>query len=134
MRVIADILWGEDVGHEKEVAYADKRGRVTRLTLLEAFLRIEKDTEEAFTTVSGRLFPWMVDFRVGRENKRNHRNIERFDEAFAKALEKSSDIYSFYSILTRDGKLTPEEIRQDLKGLVMAGYDTSSRGAASALY
>ena len=104
------------------------------LSLEEAYMRIESDCDAAFKTVMNQLFPVLLDWHLGPLNRRNHKNRLAFDAGLRKFLASSSQEDTLYGRLKRDLKLPEEDILEDLKGLMFAGFDSTSRACTGTIF
>ena len=85
-------------------------------------------------TFFNQMLPQFIDINVGSKNRRNRKNSLELHRRLVAFLEKSSDPNSLYHQLLKEGGMTLDDILNDLKGVLMAGFDTTSRGTIAALY
>ena len=80
------------------------------------------------------VFPIAFDLNLGSGNRRNRRNALSLHETLVNFLRTSTDKSSLYHQMLEEGEITFEEILNDLKGTLMAGFDTTARGTITTLY
>lgn len=78
--IISEILFGCDIRDKLDlVNYTDSTGSVHKVNLYECLMKISHDCSFASMKPLNVIFPWLVKFGVGSENKRNNMNSDEFE-------------------------------------------------------
>ena len=133
MSAVTNILFGDCSGAPL-VPYVDSSGLSHLVSLEESYMRVYMDCDAAFKTVLNQLFPVLLDKHIGPLNRRNYNNRLAFDEGLRKFLANSAQDSTLYGRLKMELGVSEEEIMEDLKGLIFAGFDSTSRGCAGTVY
>ena len=133
MSAVCHILFGDSSGSPL-VPYVDPNGRKHMISLEESYMRVETDCDAAFKTVLNQLFPFLLDNHLGPLNRRNHNNRLAFDAALKQFLANSPQDDTIYGRLIREVNASEEDILDDLKGLMFAGFDSTSRACTGTMY
>ena len=77
----------------------------------------------------------MWDYNIGSGNRRNRRNANELHNKLMAFLKESKDMNSLYNqLLVEERNPSVGEILNDLKGTLMAGFDTSARGVTTTIF
>lgn len=133
--VICEILFGEDIRHKLDLAnYTHSSGKVEQTRLYECLTKISKDCSMASLDSVNLLFPYMIDYGIGKENKRNNLNSYEYERIIRNICERSKDTQSVYNQILNTGEFTKELLFKDLMIVLFGGYETASRSLCGALY
>lgn len=80
------------------------------------------------------IFPWLVHYRIGSENKRNNKNSDEFERVIKDVCEKSEDNNSVYKQVLNTGQFDKVQVYKDIMTLLFAGHETTSKSLCSAMY
>lgn len=78
--IICEILFGCDTRDKLDkVNYTNNDGNVSKINLYECLMKISHDCSFAQMYTLNLLFPWLVKYSIGYENKRNTKNSDEFE-------------------------------------------------------
>lgn len=79
------------------------------------------------------LFPWLVHYSIGSENRRNTKNSDEFERVIRDICAKSKDQSSVYNQILNTGEIDAEAVYKDVMTILFAGHETISKSLCSAL-
>ena len=104
------------------------------MAFTDAFKQILEDCEKQYYTVLNQLLPFSWDYNIGSGNRRNRRNATEVHNKLVTFLQNSKDKSSlFHQMIVEEG-VSLADIMNDLKGTLMAGFDTSARGTTTTIF
>jgi len=80
------------------------------------------------------LFPQLIDYNIGRENRRNERNNKEITRVLKEYLATSKDTNSVYEQTIKALDVDPENIFADCIALLIGGHETTFLSFTSAVY
>ena len=97
--IICEILFGCDIRDKLDlVSYTDTNGKTDKFNLYQCLMKISEDCSFAGMSPMNVLFPWLVKYGIGSENRRNDRNNDEFIRVIKEFLKNSEDQHSVYQI------------------------------------
>jgi len=135
LKVIVLIVFGKDINKDVEhLNYTDKSGNVKKLDFYTFFPLLMKDLLMAEQSYLNAVFPFLMAKGWCHPNNINEKNIVEVRSKMKKFLEKLEDKECLYRLLIDEYKYTPDEIFDDLIGLLHAAHQTSHHTVVSTLY
>mmetsp|Transcript_7557 Transcript_7557/g.8596 ORF Transcript_7557/g.8596 Transcript_7557/m.8596 type:complete len:293 (+) Transcript_7557:712-1590(+) len=80
------------------------------------------------------LFPQLIDYNIGTENRRNEKNNSEISRVLLDFLKTSNDETSVYRQVVNKLKVEPELIFADCMALLIGGHETTFMSFSSAIY
>mmetsp|Transcript_17327 Transcript_17327/g.19397 ORF Transcript_17327/g.19397 Transcript_17327/m.19397 type:complete len:529 (+) Transcript_17327:28-1614(+) len=132
--IICEILYGCDIRDKLDlVNYTDTNGEICKMNLYECLMKISHDCSFASMKPMNVLFPWLVHFSIGSENRRNTKNSDEFERVIRDLCAKSEDPKSVYNQVLNMGEIDPETIYKDVMAILFGGHETTSKSLCSSL-
>ena len=129
------IIFGDDL-HEKldKAVYIDKQGIEHSIQMHDSLEKISRDCTKAGFNPLNALFPWMVEYSIGKTNRTNTKNSDDVVRVIKKFLKESEDKDSVYYKVLEDKVATSDEIFNDVMSFMFGGHETTSRALTTALF
>mmetsp|Transcript_11994 Transcript_11994/g.12003 ORF Transcript_11994/g.12003 Transcript_11994/m.12003 type:complete len:102 (-) Transcript_11994:83-388(-) len=81
------------------------------------------------------LFPELIDYNLGTENRRNERNNKEIGRVLNEFIDQSKETNSVYAQVIRELKNEPQQqILSDCISLLIGGHETTFMSFSSAVY
>ena len=133
--IIWEILFGWDIRDKLDlVNYTNSNGQLEKVNLYECLMKISHDWSFAAMNPMNVIFPWLVHYGIGSENKRNNKNSDEFERVIKDVCEKSEDNNSVYKQVLNTGQFDKVQVYKDIMTLLFAGHETTSKSLCSAMY
>jgi len=118
----------------EKVRYTNKDGTVEIVNLYQCLMKISHDCSFASLNPLNILFPLLVHYSIGAENRRNTKNSDEFERVIKDICAKSQDSNSVYNQVLATGEIDKEMVYKDVMTILFAGHETTSRSLCSALF
>ena len=133
--IIWEILFGWDIRDKLDlVNYTDTNGNIEKVNLYQCLMKISHDCSFAAMNPMNVIFPWLVHYGIGSENRRNNKNSDEFERVIKDVWEKSEDNHSVYNQVLNTGEFDKVQVYKDIMTLLFAGHETTSKSLCSALF
>jgi len=133
--IISEILYGCDIRDKLEkVNYTKRDGTTEIVNLYQCLMKISHDCSFAALNPLNVMFPWLVHYSIGAENKRNTKNSDEFERVIRDICAKSQDSNSVYNQVLKTGEIDKEMAYKDVMAILFAGHETTSKSLCSALF
>lgn len=133
--IICEILFGCDIRDKLDmVNYTDPNGNVSKVNLYQCLMKISHDCSFAGMTPMNMMFPWLVHYNIGSENRRNGKNSDEFERVIKGVCEKSEDQNSVYNQVLSTGEIDKEMVYKDVMAILFGGHETTSKSLCNALF
>lgn len=96
-------------------------------------MKISHDCSFAAMTPMNTIFPWLVHYNIGSENRRNTKNSDEFERVIKDVCEKSEDPNSVYNQVLSTGKIDKEMVYKDVMAILFGGHETTSKSLCNAM-
>lgn len=132
--IIQAILYGKDI-HDKcdPCNYECKDGSIKQLKLYDCVMEICEDCESVSMKMINVVFPQLIDYNIGPENRRIARNNDEIARVLKKFLQETEDKTSVYYQVVEQLK-NKDQVFQDCISLLVGGHETTFLTFSSALY
>ena len=80
------------------------------------------------------MFPQAWDYSIGSGNRRNRRNATELHNQLVAFMRQFKNKDSLFHQMIEDEGVSFADVMNDLKGTLMAGFDTSARCATTTVY
>ena len=132
--IICEILFGCDIRDKLDlVNYIDPDGKMYKVNLYECLMKISHEISMAAMTPMNTMFPWLVKYNVGSENRRNTKNSDEFERVIKDVCEKSEDQNSVYNQVLSTGEIDKETVYKDVMAILFGGHETTSKSLCNAM-
>ena len=134
-RVIAKILFGDDVDTMPPIPYISYETGETKSMIFEEFyFQYTRDEFDGYLSPKGKFLPFLAKYGLVEPYKSNLKNHESFFDAIRKFVAQTKDTESVYKRLEAIGKFSQEVLVADTVMLLFAGFDTISHLITSCLF
>ena len=133
IEAVTKIFFGQSITEKmKEIAYiCPKTGKKSTKKFHEFYPQIISNEFEAFIDPKGKLFSFLVEYKLVEPYITNAKNLEACYNALAEYLETSLDKDSVYFLLYSSKQYTKHECIMDALMMIFGGFDTSAHSLAS---
>ena len=134
-RVIAKILFGDDVDTMPPIPYISYKTGETKSMIFEEFYpHYLRDEFDGYMSPKGKLLPFLAKYGLAQPYKSNLKNRESLFDAIRKFTAQTKDTESVYKRLEALGKFSKEVLVVDTVMLLIAGFDSTSILITSCLF
>ena len=136
LKVISSIILGNDFDEKfRKMKYKHHDGSVETLDVYQLFPILGKDLMKTMQRPINALFPVLIDYNIGSDNKINSENIKEFRSALKDFLDNTTDQESSYAQIKNEcPEYSYEDLFNDLMGWLFDGYETLSECISTTLY
>lgn len=132
--IICEILFGCDIRDKLDlVNYTERDGNVSKVNLYECLMKISHDCSFAAMRPLNLMFPWLVHYSIGSENRRNTKNSDEFERVIKDVCENSEDENSVYNQVLNTGEIDKEMVYKDVMAILFGGHETTSKSLCNAM-
>ena len=132
---ILTILFGKDTEQELGMCnYEHKDGRIERMKLQKTMMTLGSSLMSESIQLYNILFPQLIHWNLGKENRRNLRNNNELVRVLKEFLAQSTDTTSVYQQVLAELKIDPEEVFTICIGFLTGGHETTYKAWSSAIY
>lgn len=134
--VLHEVFAGTDTKHlfQSKYPYINNQNELEHHMFVDLFLKVTNDFDMQYINPITQLFPFVTQFKLINPFKRNKNNLETIRAVMVKAINLTKDencvIYNF----KQEPEISPEALRDDFLGTLLAGIDTSSHTFAATVY
>ena len=132
---ILAILFGKNTEQELGMCnYEHKDGRMERMKLQKTMMTLGSNLMAESLQLYNILFPQLIHWNLGKENRRNLRNNNELVRVLKEFLAQSTDATSVYQQVLAELKIDPEEVFAIIMGFLTGGHETTYKAWSSAIY
>mmetsp|Transcript_11992 Transcript_11992/g.11999 ORF Transcript_11992/g.11999 Transcript_11992/m.11999 type:complete len:374 (-) Transcript_11992:46-1167(-) len=133
---ILSLLFGKNVLDQMGLCnYEAKDGSIKQMKLYDCMMTMSDDMTSESLALYNVIFPELVDYNLGRENRRNERNNKEIGRVLNEFIAQSTEKNSVYAQVIDELKDTPQEqILSDCISLLIGGHETTFMSFTSAVY
>ena len=135
IKVITKIFFGESITEKmKEIPYVcPKTGEKSTKKFHEYYPQIISNEFEAFIDPKGKLFSFLIEYKLVEPYISNAKNYKACYNALAEYLDTNLDKDSVYFSLYNSQKFTKHECIMDALTMIFGGFDTLSHSLSSTI-
>lgn len=134
--VLHEVFAGSDTKHlfQAKYPYKNHQNEIEHHMFVDLFLKVTDDFDMQYLNPMTQLFPFVTQFEIVDPFKRNRHNLDTIREVMTKAINMTKDPNCVIMNFKNEPEISPEALRDDFLGTLLAGIDTSAHTFASTVY
>lgn len=134
--VITSILFGEDISNSMDLCpyYEASTNQTYLLNAHDSITKLAEDQAFQLMNPFNSIFPFLVDYNIGSQNRALIRNQKQCFIKFQEFLDKSRDKTSVYCKILEETNEKKENVFWDMIAFLIGGHESSAKSLTTGLF